>query len=298
MKLLIDLRSEFEGVQFSLRDYCIASLSLNVSIDELRVFSKQLKVIDDIEYFALTQNETQQITKSFILFQDKILVLFPDVINWSTLITAYALSHSTTIDESLIQEIKDSLEFTKLNLQTFLLQKDKYESDLKEHKYNLFRPLEFFDAEKLVLEFEDKADSVKIVSNKVVVSYKNIKIGNDVDGYLTYNDIIVFISKFRIDGFLLRFDNFDYSSYWNFPIILHPVLSVPYGRNNILEFIPANNYSIFAEVITETVKDNSNSMAVIIEDFQMLRKLWNQNKVSITDRLELSKAILRLKQDL
>ena len=302
MKVLIDNTYKAKPINFTSEDLAISSLCLGEEIKLLEKFSKKCFELDEVTYNALLLNNEAEFNSTYVKISNQIII-FIDLLDWEALNLLYTLDNVSNKLE-IIKEVKAFNEDRRLTMLVYKQETEELLAKMYKAKIEWQPTIPFFNIQKAVREFRKVGFKIKIRENKILLTLTNVKIGNDYEGYLIYNNIHLFIKDFTIDGFLLRFDNFDFSSYWNIPFILHPFLSVPHGFNNKLAWIPKQNYTLFAqslyELCTNYSVNESNqigflSIAEIISHFQDLRILWNGNKFKITDRLKLSKAILKTK---
>lgn len=300
LKVLIS-NEDNDTVVFPMRDLAIASINLKETITNLEFFARRLVVLSEAEYSILMTTQTTHISKDYITFKDGTLLVFVESFDWRTLTILYGLFNSSDKNETL-KEIKSFNELKHLDLVTYSHLLEKFQLEVLQFRKGFVNELEFFNANKLIEELRKRNVHAELYNNKVKVLFENVKVGNEHEGYMTYNNIILFIKSFAIDGFLLRFDNFDYNSYWKIPVVLHPYLNTPLGYNNCLEYLSPNDYSGFANFLINNIKEyhgtGYKTMTRIIEDFQDLRILWNDMKARSEDRIELSKMIIKQKEDL
>lgn len=294
MKIFIS--NEDGNITYGLKDLAISSICLRERVTELEFFVKRLVQLSDAEYNILMTSETIRITKDYVLFKDGTLLVFTDSLDWKTLNILYGLYNSSDKEETL-KEIKSFNEVKNLDLITYSHTLEKFQLEALSFRKSFVNELEFFNTNKFLRELKNRDIKAELYNNKVKILFENVKLGNEHEGYMSYNSIILFIKSFSIEGYMLRFDNFDYSSYWKIPVILHPYLSTPFGFNNCLEYLPPNDYKTFVDALITLVKNYHNTgyktLTQIIEDFQDLRILWNDLKSRSEDRIELSKMILK-----
>lgn len=220
-----------------------------------------------------------------------IFIYIATEVNWETINILWALRSSLDKIVSLRRVISNN-EDNKITLYQYQQLSNEYLQKLSNFKVTdspYFNALRFLSSCKLL------KIKTKITNKKIAMYFDNVKLGNNSEGQLLYNQIIVIIDgEGLIDGFLLYFNDFAFSSYWNLPIILHPYLSVGCAFNQSLSFINRNDIS-YAEAIRDTVQNytpNSGikSISSILLDFQVLRKLWYGLKDSV-DEKELNKFI-------
>ena len=136
-----------------------------------------------------------------------------------------------------------------------------------------------------------KKRSIKAYAHKeyVICEFNRVKLGNETEGYIIYNKIIVILKRLAIHGYMIRFHEFDYSSYWNTDVLLHPHLQLKsYGK--VFEL------GKFARELKKMVRkydqeNNLISVSKIIDTFQAKRMTYGSMKFFVRDRTELSKKL-------
>ena len=293
-------RYKFKSLEFASRDFAISSICLNESVVTLKAFAKQCLVIDDKELTRLLSTPTTEIKKEYIIWEDGNVVIFAKYANWMLLNMLYAL-HSVPIPSSkMYQKVIAFNESRSMEMALYSNTMKVFEQKLTVHINNFYsEQIPYFNARKLVRLAKAMDINASQSKDKVLFRYKNVKYVS-VEGSIFYNEIFIFIKDFKIDGFMLRFDAFDFSSYWNIPVILHPFLAVPFGFNSHLDFLPPQNYQAFAEAIHKMVTAEIEGVGfkdtrALIQDFQDLQRMWAGNKMRALERIELSKLILEKK---
>lgn len=295
----------FKTIELTSKDLAISSICLNESVITLKSFIKKCVYIDLLELTRMMKKPTSSVKKEYMIWNDGSIVLLthsPSALpNWETLNMLYSLYSVTEVSYKFFQKIVAFNESRSMSMALYRKEKEDYHIKITNHILNFYsEQIHYFNAKKLVRLAEAVGVNASISDDKVLFRYKDVEL-QSLAGTLFYNEIFVFIKDFQIDGFMLRFKDFDFSSYWNIPVILHPFLSVPYGFNNHLDFIPPQNYAMLIEAITEMVKVKMGEAIgfkepkLLIQDFQDLRRIWAGNKMLAKERIELSKTILRKK---
>lgn len=289
------------SIDFSIKDYAVASY-------RLRVNQKSLKNLD----IRILDNETYQdiinfyppdnIGGKYYLRKNKYyLIFFVNAIDkYKILMKAYVMDKTLTPKEesdkldAYFYEIQQNLSLYNTKFQQLVAA----QKELKKENGRFY----FFNADNFMNKVRTKGYKASIYKDLASIEFNNIKVGNENEGYLLYNKIIIFIKNFKIDGYLLRFEHFDFSSYWNMDeVSFHPNIQLPYGYNEQLSYLPEDDMDMYVESLISLVKDykrNNGRMKSIIEDFNLCRKLWSSLKYDIEDRRKLSKAILKEEQKL
>jgi len=292
----------FKSLEVSSRDLAISSICLNESVLTLKAFIKKCLIIDEAEMNRLLGRPTTKLVKSYIVWEDGSILLLLNGNNWEVLNILYSLHSVPKVTHQLYQRVIAFNESRRMEMALYKKTLDDYKIKLTNHILNFYsEQVHYFNAKKLVRLAKVMGINASLNEDKVLFRYKDIEYAS-AEGSIFYNEIFVFIKDFQIDGFMLRFQDFDFSTYWNIPVVLHPFLAIPYGFNNNLDFLPPQNYQMFAEAINEAVtgkveggKTGFKDVRLLIQDFQDLRRIWASNKMRAQERIELSKLILKKK---
>lgn len=289
-------------IQVSTRDLAISSFCLGEDVKTLRRFISRCEIITQKDVEAILRNTSLKFrfSKESITWDTGLIYYSPSKINWEAINILYVMWVSK-VDEEALNRLYYFNEQKNATLLLYSQSVYQAQSDLAFHKANFFgQPLEYFNVKRFVRLAKRKKISCHQRDEKIILSFKGVTLQNSV-GSITYNKIVIVIKDGKIDGFFLYFNDFDFSSYWNIPVLLHPFLAVPYGYNGHLGFLPPQSNSLFIESLVESVykvpdEGATNSLSNIISDYQQLRKIWASNKEKFNDRLKLSKTILMKKQ--
>lgn len=291
---------KFKSLDFTSRDLAISSICLNESVVTLKLFAKHCLLIDNKEVARLYQKPTIEVTKELIIWEDGNIVFFTKYIDWRILNVLYGLHSIPTPSSKMLRRTIAFNESRSMEIALYSETLKAYQQKLTGHILNFYsEQLHYFNARKLVRIAKVLKIDASQTQDKVLFKYKDVKYATE-EGSMFFNEIFVFIKDFKIDGFMFRFDDFDFSSYWNIPVILHPFLAVPFGFNSNLDFLPPQNYGAFAEAVDKMVRADIEGtgfkdMRELIQDFQDLRRIWAGNKMRAKERIELSKLILEKK---
>jgi hypothetical protein len=258
---------------------------------------KRCLIIDQTELSRLLIKPTLEVKKEYIIWEDGNIALFIKYGGWNVLNMLYAFHSVPVPSAKMYQKVIAFNESRSLEMGLYDNTMKIYTRKLTIHNLNFYsEQLPYFNARKLVRLAKAMGINASLNGEKVLFRYKDIKYASK-EGSIFYNEIFVFIKDFQIDGFMLRFDAFDFSSYWNIPVILHPYLATPYGFNSHLDFLPPQNYQAFAKAIDRMVIGDLEGtgfkdIRLLIQDFQDLQRIWAGNKMRAIERIELSKLIL------
>lgn len=223
------------------------------------------------------------------------------LLNWQKIMLGHVIRSSINVTEQndnsyIIKAFYDMIDYftdienDQVKYKEFL--EHTKEEIAKYRKYSLRRQ-PFFNIKKVLASLKSKRIKAWIHKDLIIASFSNVKLGNEEEGYLIYNKIYVVLKGYSIDGFLFRFKEFDYSSYWGLSVIVHPNLWLPMAFSN--DIVRPISNDLFADNLKKIVKEYDSlsfkKISDIIEDFQERRKLWAGNRFLIKDREHLSKVI-------
>jgi hypothetical protein len=302
MKIILISKSSSVAVgeslpPISVGDLATASLILNERVSSLKLFlHTKCRLIDEADLQSLLKDSPSLVSKPFIIWKDREQAVFTDSlkrIDWEIILKLWILASSGSPQRNF-KEVVAFIENQKmLRAHQSQIIEELYRS-IKEFSFSDTQTFNFFNVEKFLKVCKNKAIKALSHNDKVVVEFSDVKLGSDKEGFILYDKIIIFVKDWKIDGFSLRFKEFDYSSYWEVQLNLHPKIAVPICFNDFLSFVP-KDYEIFAESIKDaaTVYTGTGLATIdqIILKFNDLRKIWNQNKLSGLDRVTLSKQI-------
>lgn len=297
-----------------LNTFAAVSLYLNEEVDKLTDFISRVIILSNESFVhimsAKSQNE-RVVTKTHITFSDKSMIFFRDLENdtfdWTLLIELYAVFSSFKSNQAEVTKRIRSFCDSKLldqatNRQAF----NMYVNNIRSLIYNKKETFSYFSPISFEKTLKKAGVKYSIDSDRIVLQFDDILIGNDDVGHMSYKNIYLFISDWSIDAYTLRFDDFDYTSKWDIKgVILHPYLSVPYLFNSVLDndifgWFDYQNYDLFLDMIIGSVyaKDYISdagfaSMDDIVRIFHRCKKLWNHLKHEEKQRIKLSQRIFQ-----
>lgn len=285
----------------TLKDLAIASYILNTPAGYLKGFLNGCSIIskEDMQKLVAEKFVDKTIQKEAVLFKDGTFCIHSDSLNYVSISIAYYLNHSLSSD---ITELKEVL--TNFSM-SFALINDKADIAYREiGKLYEDTKRQFLFLNKRVFERECKRYKIKVeqFEDFLHLHFDNVSIGNEKEGYVNYNSIIIHLKEFKITAFTLRFDYFDFNSKWGFDFVLHPQLRpsvLPYGRNESLDYIPFD-YSVFVEALNNMVrcpnydaKHSLSNIKAITDTIIGMKKLWSNIRIRTNDKYELSKEIMQ-----
>jgi hypothetical protein len=216
------------------------------------------------------------VNKNLVLWEDKFAISVVNL-NWETLNVVIALSGSLNrvesynkiIDRNL--QVKQDIMYLSVQLQEISARINEFQG---RQSYDYFDKLLF----RQILRKKKIKSAIK--DDKIVINLSDIKIGNNAEGFIIYNNIYLYISQWNIlDGYSLHFNTFSFSSFWDIDdVVLHPNLFTPYYIDMpVIE----TSYETYADNLVSISKglDYSStspiSITTIIRNFNRYRRIWN-----------------------
>jgi len=256
-----------------------SSKILNIETNYIKERLKNVYVIDSNILVSLLPKTPLPIhvNRHLVLWEEK--YAFSTVnISWETLNIIMALSgnsnkieaYNSMIDKNI--KVKQDIMYLSVQLQ---------EISARINEFNKSQVYEYFDQTLFRQILRKKKIRNTISNGKIVINLSNIKIGNDSDGYIVYNKVKLYISKWNVlDGYSLHFNNFSYSSFWNIKdVVLHPTLYTPYYLG--LPIIDIS-YELYIDNMLNIAmgksKDSIISIPNIIRNYNRYRRIWNSIK--------------------
>lgn len=282
------------AMQFKEIDINVASLYLNITIKNIYKFLQTITKIStkEVEEMML-HKQSIETTNEYTIFEDNTWITrfagAPSY-DWTMIMYFYILFSSTQLAEDMEKYIKFVKE-KKLNIEYFhsvnLELKTRY---LSAYNVIMNKPLRFemFQLREFQKAFRRLNIDVVPVEKLLALTWKNISVGDDMTGKVNYQKIVVLLDKrFMIDRYILYFNNFYFNSIWNIPELgLHPNVTsafIGYGRNNFLEYVNHNNYTMIAETLHQSITQYNAEYAIhsindIQRNLQLLTIIWKDNQ--------------------
>lgn len=292
---------------FDSTSLAISALNLVTPIKELKNFEKRIIVTKSIPA-ELMEDRVRYTDNTHVFWETRFSVFHAHKPDWYLLNKLYIMDATGDYhkgkDKSFEINQKVRIEFQK---QQALMKTLRDSMIAIEGFYSAGVP-QFFNV-KECLNIARRKYKFKgwIHEDKVFLELRDVHLGDNSSGIMIYNRIIIVLKDWKIDGYLLRFNNFDYSSYWNMEAIVHPRLLAPYcymdfgmtiasKQSNMDAFLETLKTSITEYIPTRSLK----SLPEITNDFMRYRSLWATHRFLTNDRTELSKEIFgkKIKKDL
>jgi hypothetical protein len=167
----------------------------------------------------------------------------------------YVLSDINNIDEIIINYARLKSYHNNLNSsrRNFVNAEEQYRKLLFDHP--IFTPTDyrslFLYAKKMKIKLE-KTDQ------NIIMNFKQIKVGNDVEGYVSYKNIeITFDLRFKLLRTRFYFNKFMFDTKWGIDLPMHPHISsyVCYGNraDDFNAYLAHHNFPFLLDLIKETV---------------------------------------------
>ncbi len=277
----------------------IAAVALKTPVKALEVILTNCWIIDS-NYLAMLVNiQTPKYIGDQVILWDNKIVISKELRDWEYINFIYPL---LVVNNKLevIKRITSVNNAIKTDLQYYNIKLVQLRSEIIDKSEDIYRhTIEFFDSEEMIKSFKKLRVKVSLFEGRVVAEFNNIKLGNDEEGYLMYRKIFLFIKDWKINGYVYNFKNFDYSSYWDLDIRLHPYIVTPYGFNEVMTWMPKHDYNMYAKALVEMTtlymadSGTNGGLHNIIKSFNQYRKLWNGLRYNYNNRTELSQAIFK-----
>lgn len=281
-------------LKFSEEDLNLSSLYLKYPIKGIRTFLQQISLVEEKDINELLLHKQSIKTEArFIIFEDS-TIIFNSIqsLDWKNIMLLFVVFSSVNLEEDLnklqkfIRDRTFNLEyFNSLMLELRARYNTAYRTILNKQNY-----LQIFNLKEFQKAFRKVGVDVELLSESklLVLTWRNIAIGNPERGQINYEKIVILINQqMMVDRYLLYFKNFYFNSLWNLPeITLHPNITTDflnYGRNNLLEYLDHENYTMVAESFNEIVTTYNPDIALhslpeIGKTLLYLRTIWEDNK--------------------
>jgi hypothetical protein len=294
-----------DSLKLSLIDKALISKQVTVHHSEVTKFARRCVIITKEELAkeistAINGKPLFYKKNEYIQATPNLAYMITDEWSWASCLLFYVLFNSTAREQDY-NRTKKFIERYRLNLQVIFSEVYRHAKNLDELYGQLQNGQIFFNTELFIKELRRQKVKYSLSDNKLLVFFNNVTIADD-NAELRYKEVIVKIEEWKVLGFALRFEHFDYFSSSHQPVYLHPFLHptrMPYFSNDILYWcIP--DYKLYIESLTNLVyaKDinmgqSVSTLANISTVYNDLRKLWNNLRVTYRTRAELSDRIFK-----
>lgn len=271
-------------IQFSEKDYTLASLYLDIESSILRDMNSKIEPISVHKANELKKLKTFTVFDKqnvYQKFEDSTFLFWTKRIDWVSLMFLYIIEISPEPDiSSLSRFCRKKLDYFKeTNDLLARHRKEAYELRLK-YAGN-FPIFNFSRLQNTCKKYRILCERME--NGKIALTWKDVKIGSESQGYVTYSRIILLIDTlFRVHRYLISFPEFYYDSSWGtleFP--LHPNMDESifhYGRNHQLEWLDVSNYDMivkgYDELIREYYELSSQTPVQVSHTYRKLREVW------------------------
>jgi hypothetical protein len=274
----------------STNDRLLSSLFLDISLKEIDAERCRMRRITKGDVSTKT---VKKIEAKVIVYTDNTFFSSADRLDFKTFCILYLLKNTLYSNINIyIEKMNNVL----TNVQYMQTLKNKFLSDIREVSLNN-KLLDYLNVVRLGKEFTRLKIKNSIFNNKLLVEFSGVTLEgepNMTPVVVHYNRVIVFIVDWEIEGFMLRFDHFDYNSYWGLDLMLHPKLMLPHGWNGLLQWTKGD-YPLYADTLREIICEYNPKLRTLENEVQplyiRLRQLWAGLKYTYKNRVDLSKEI-------
>lgn len=281
--------------------YATSSLNLKTPIKTLKKFTKRINVSKSIPE-AYMEDRVLYTDNVHVFWDSMFSVFYAHKPDWYLLNKLFIMD--ATGDYHRGKEIAFQLnESVRVQYnRTMATMKTLRNAVVAVEGYNSLGIPQFFNVKECVRLARRHKFKAWHHTDKAFLELRNVNLGDKQSGYMIYNKIIVVLKDWKIDGFLLRFNNFDYSSYWNIEAIVHPRLLTPFCHMDFGMTIASRQSDMdgFLLALKDSITEHRparyiKSLPEITQGFMRYRSLWATHRFLTNDRTELSKEIFSKK---
>ena len=269
--------------EVSLLTYAQTSRILNLEVKHIKDRLKNVYVVDEetISNLTATPPFPYYIKNDIILWEDMFITRVNGFLNWECLNILIGLSGSI-IQLRYYKDILDMNMQIQQDMMYLSVQLSEISAKINAftRKKSKFNYIDILLARQILKKKKVRSSIHR--NGRLVIDLPNVKIGNDREGYIIYNNIYIYISKWgTIDGYILQFNNFSYSSFWKMQdIILHPFLFEPYYMK--MPYLETSQEAYIDNLVSLAKGEPYNDLELhpvpidnIIKDFNIYRRIWN-----------------------
>ncbi len=271
-------------VQFDTRDYALVSLYLDIDIPTLKEMNSKVEPISARKANELKKLKTFTVFDSndvYQKFEDNTFLFRTKRTDWVSLLFLYVIDISPEPDiKALSKFCRKKVDFFKEA--DILAQNHRRESyDLRLKYAGNFPIFKFAKLQKACKKF--RIECTQMENGKIALTWKNVKMGNEKEGYVIYPRIILLVDTlFRVHRYIVSFKEFYYDSDWGIlEFALHPNMDgdvFNYGRNYYLEWLDISNYDMMIKGYDSLVREYNDyscqSPLQISMTYRRLREVW------------------------
>lgn len=254
-------------VEFTQQEILTASVFLQVRVSEILNLSYKIYAVSEGELRLIRMhnprrfgdyccyfNDTTYITTSFISTNTKVRLL----------VTAFLLAND---DSSSIQQLLNSLE-------NYVSQMAYIEAEVISHQRTIqdyYQALANFTGYKKwdIIAFIKAARKYKalaeVIDDKLAITFKNVRCGNETEGYIQYKSIQLFLSDGNRQPYraIYTFNNFFWDTEWSLSQYhFHPHLNAGtlcFGNrmDDYVLYATSRAYSFMIEILKDSVNNYS-----------------------------------------
>jgi len=284
---------------FQRLDYAIAAYKLKETIPALKIFVKRLELLerDDATNMILNYAGNIETHHSYILikedkkFEDIIFFYKIDKLNWEVLCGAYILFNSFAKQrDALYEEYLNYVRIERISQVQYQKKLEDFKKELISYNDNGIR---FFNHKKFHNVLRKNKTKLFHVSyddeaKASIITFKNVELGNEEQGIIKYEKIILYIQDWSIIRYKLVFSDFIYDTkdVELSKIILHPYLKLMslYPLHEWIKLGDYESFGLFLFGLVTEYKDNKTiegiiPLSEIIKNYFDLRYLWSQKRI-------------------
>ena len=271
-------------IQFNIRDYALASLYLDIDIMTLKALNSKIEPISSRKANELKKLKTFTAFDSndvYQKFEDNTFLFRTKRTDWVSLLFLYVIDISPEPDiQALRKFCKKKLDFFREVRIFFQEQHLRYREIRLKYAGN-FPIFKFAKLQKACKKL--KIDCKEMENGRIALTWKEVKIGSEQQGYITYSRIILLIDiLFQVHRYIIGFKEFYYDSTWGileFP--LHPNIDADifnYGRNHHLEWLDHSNYEQMMEAYNDVIQNYHEyplqTPVQVSHTYRKLKEVW------------------------
>jgi hypothetical protein len=286
-------------IQFGVSDYALASLYLDIDITTLREMNSKIEPISLQKANELKKLKTFTTFDNngvYQKFEDNTFLFWTKRTDWVSLVFLYVIDVSPEPDVSALSKFcRKKLDlFREARMLAQTHQRESYELRLKyAGNFPIFKLAKLQKACK-----ELKIECERMENGRIALTWKDVKMGSDAQGYVIYSRIILLIDTlFKVQRYMIAFKEFYYDSEWGvleFP--LHPNIDgdiFNYGRNHHLEWLDTSNYDMMTKAYDELIREyhdySLQTPVQISHTYRKLREVWGRMNPDLAYKVKAEK---------
>lgn len=254
-------------VEFTQREVLTASVFLQIRASEILSIACKIYALSANEFSLVRMHNPRRYTDHYLYYNDMIYInatMLSETNKIKTLIISYLLY----VDDA--QSIRGLLQ----SYDRYSEWMDNIESELRSHQRNmqqyyesiaLFTGYRKWDMAAFIKAARKYKALAEVVDDGLSITFKNVRCGNETEGYIQYKSIQLFLSDDNRmpSRVIYTFNNFFCDSDWNVPFgHLHPHIaggSMCLGNrvNDYALYVTSRSYPFIVEILKESVNNYS-----------------------------------------